>query len=63
MADSIHQDADAQRIGQQDEFLALVVAHVPHSLGFGMGIHFCVGAPLGRMMTYTLFEEMLTVSQ
>jgi cytochrome P450 len=31
-------------------------------LGFGAGIHFCVGAPLGRRMTYILFEEMLKVS-
>jgi cytochrome P450 len=31
-------------------------------LGLGQGIHFCVGAPLGRDMSYTLFEEMLRVS-
>ncbi len=31
-------------------------------LGLGQGIHFCVGAPLGREMTHTLFEEMLAVS-
>jgi cytochrome P450 len=31
-------------------------------LGFGAGIHFCVGAPLGRKMTYILFEEMLKAS-
>jgi cytochrome P450 len=31
-------------------------------LGFGVGIHFCVGAPLGRKMTYILFEEMLKAS-
>jgi cytochrome P450 len=31
-------------------------------LGFGVGIHFCVGAPLGRKMTYILFEEILNAS-
>jgi cytochrome P450 len=31
-------------------------------LGFGMGIHFCVGAALGRKMTYILFEEILKAS-
>jgi cytochrome P450 len=31
-------------------------------LGFGAGIHFCVGAPLGRKMTYILFEEILKAS-
>jgi cytochrome P450 len=31
-------------------------------LGLGQGIHFCVGAPLGREMTRTIFEEMLAVS-
>lgn len=32
-------------------------------LGFGVGVHFCVGAPLGRKMTYILFEELLKASQ
>ncbi len=31
-------------------------------LGLGQGIHFCVGAPLGRTMTQTLFEELVAVS-
>lgn len=31
-------------------------------LGMGQGIHFCVGAPLGRKMTQFLFEEFLAVS-
>lgn len=32
-------------------------------LGFGMGIHFCIGAPLGRLMTRTLFHELLATSK
>lgn len=31
-------------------------------LGMGTGIHFCVGAPLGRDMSYTIIEEFLKVS-
>jgi hypothetical protein len=31
-------------------------------LGMGQGIHFCVGAPLGRDMSYTIFDELLKVS-
>jgi hypothetical protein len=31
-------------------------------LGMGQGIHFCVGAPLGRVMAQFLFEELLAVS-
>lgn len=31
-------------------------------LGLGQGIHFCVGAPLGRDMSYSLFEELIAVS-
>lgn len=31
-------------------------------LGMGQGIHFCVGAPLGRQMTQVLFEELLQSS-
>ena len=31
-------------------------------LGFGAGIHYCVGAPFGRAMTYILFEELLNAS-
>lgn len=31
-------------------------------LGLGQGIHFCVGAPLGRLMTQTIFTELIQVS-
>lgn len=31
-------------------------------LGMGQGIHFCVGSPLGREMAYTIFQELLAVS-
>jgi cytochrome P450 len=31
-------------------------------LGMGQGIHFCVGAPLGREMAYSLFREVLNAS-
>jgi cytochrome P450 len=32
-------------------------------LGMGQGIHFCVGAPLGRSMAQILFAELLSVSR
>jgi cytochrome P450 len=32
-------------------------------LGMGRGIHFCVGAPLGREMAYAIFEEVLAASE
>lgn len=32
-------------------------------LGMGQGIHFCVGAPLGRDMSYSLFEELISVAE
>jgi len=32
-------------------------------LGMGMGIHFCVGAPLGREMTAAIFENMIAASE
>ena len=31
-------------------------------LGMGLGIHFCVGAPLGRTMAQVLFEELLNTA-
>jgi cytochrome P450 len=32
-------------------------------LGMGAGIHFCVGAPLGRSMSQTIFNELLAISE
>ena len=34
----------------------------PRHLALGQGVHFCVGAPLGRQMTRIAFEELLAVS-
>ena len=34
----------------------------PRHLGMGQGIHFCVGGPLGREMSYIIFEELLAAS-
>lgn len=31
-------------------------------LGLGQGNHFCIGAPLSRSMSYTLFDELLAAS-
>jgi cytochrome P450 len=32
-------------------------------LGLGQGIHFCVGAPLGRLMTQTIFTTLIDMSE
>jgi cytochrome P450 len=45
------EDADAFDIHRKDK----------KHLGMGTGIHFCVGAPLGREMAYVIFEELLAV--
>jgi cytochrome P450 len=34
-----------------------------HHLGMGQGIHYCVGAPLGRSMTRMIFEELINASE
>ena len=34
-----------------------------HHVGFGQGVHFCVGAPLARTMAQVIFEELLAVSR
>ncbi len=36
---------------------------VSRHLGMGQGIHFCVGAPLGRSMSQSIFKHMLAVSE
>ncbi len=46
------EDADRFDIHRRDQ----------RHLGMGQGIHFCVGAPLGRVMAQFLFEELLSVS-
>lgn len=33
-----------------------------HHLGMGQGIHYCVGAPLGRSMTRIIFDELIAAS-
>lgn len=32
-------------------------------LAFGLGVHFCVGAPLGRLMAQQLFEDLIGASR
>lgn len=32
-------------------------------LGLGQGVHFCVGAPLGRLMTQTIFTTLINTSR
>ena len=51
---------DEQQFENPDEFN--IHREKLRHLGLGQGIHFCVGAPLGREMAYAIFEELLTVS-
>lgn len=46
------EDADAFNIHRGEQ----------RHLGLGQGNHFCVGAPLSRSMSYTLFDELLAAS-
>jgi cytochrome P450 len=52
---------DERRFEDPDRFD--VHRDLSRHLGMGMGIHFCVGAPLGRLMTQAIFEEMLAASE
>ena len=49
---------DAARFARPDE-LDLARRHPRDHLGFGRGIHFCVGAPLARLEARVVLEELL----
>ena len=49
---------DAARFARPDE-IDLARPHPRDHLGFGRGIHFCVGAPLARLEARVLVEELL----
>jgi cytochrome P450 len=50
-------DRDAEQFSEPDRF---DVGRTPNKhVGFGHGIHFCLGAPLARLEATTLFELML----
>ena len=49
---------DAARFARPDEF-DLARRHPRDHLGFGRGIHFCVGAPLARLEARIVLEELL----
>ena len=50
-------DRDAEQFSEPDRF---DVSRTPNKhVGFGHGIHFCLGAPLARLEAITLFELML----
>jgi hypothetical protein len=52
---------DERRFEDPDRFV--VHRDLTRHLGMGLGIHFCVGAPLGRLMTQAIFAEMLAASE
>ncbi len=51
---------DERRFAEPDQFL--LDRDGRRHLGFGQGVHFCVGAPLARTMAQVAFEELLAVS-
>lgn len=52
---------DERQFDRPDEFD--IHRGATRHLGMGQGIHFCVGAPLGRDMSYSLFEELIAVAE
>ena len=54
------QGRDERQFDRADEFD--IHRGPTRHLGMGQGIHFCVGAPLGRDMSYSLFEELISVA-
>lgn len=52
---------DERQFDRPDEFD--IHRGATRHLGMGQGIHFCVGAPLGRDMSYSLFEELIGVAE
>jgi hypothetical protein len=51
---------DERQFENPDEFI--MHREENRHLGMGQGVHFCVGAPLARSMSYTLFEELIQTS-
>ncbi len=51
-----------ERAFEQPDTLMLGRPRKRH-LAFGLGVHFCVGAPLGRLMAQQLFEDLIGASR